>query len=243
MLTKLIRYFHGNSAVAYGGKDQEWFSHLNPASSNIAMATLSRSPLSGSKKPQITQSASEWTLASDDAWDSASDSESTFKSPSSSKLAGLGVSSSKPIPVSPSKFNSGEKSAKSAGLPPTSSTSGNGNFGENMAEGGSFAFSYTHVNVPSPSSSYPRQGTPGKTAGWTMVNKPRPSRVESEQESVEAPLDPEVENELEVDVEGSVTEIGIGRNRRIQEGKEAVKYDVDDIVNGMNISTIPIKLF
>jgi hypothetical protein len=209
---------------------------LNPTSSNQIMATLSRSPLSGSKKPQITHTASEWTLASDDAWDSASDSESTYRSPSSSRLNhGLGVSASKPIPVSPAKSKSGEKSAKSARIPATGSSSGKGNSGESIVEGGSFAFSYTHVNTPSASSSYTRQNTIGKPAGWTMVTKPRPSRAESERESVETTLDPEVENELEVDVEGSVTEIGIGRNRRIQEGKEAIKYDVEDIINGMYI--------
>lgn len=43
--------------------------------------------------------------------------------------------------------------------------------------------------------------------------------------------DPEVENEVEVDMEGSVTEVAMGRNRRIREGREAIKYDVEDIVN------------
>jgi hypothetical protein len=214
------------------------FSHLEPNFLDSSMATLSRSPLSGSKKAQITHTASEWTLASDDAWDSASDSETTYRSPSSSRLGhGLGVSASKPIPVSPFKSKSDEKSPKSGGIPVT------GNSGESIVEGGSFAFSYTHVNTPSASSSYTRQSTVGKPAGWTMVTKPRPSRVESERESVETALDPEVENELEVDVEGSVTEIGIGRNRRIQEGKEAIKYDVEDIVNGICIyvGIIPSK--
>lgn len=48
----------------------------------------------------------------------------------------------------------------------------------------------------------------------------------------DAQMDPEVENEVEVDMEGSVTEVAMGRNRRIREGKEAIKYDVEEIVNG-----------
>jgi hypothetical protein len=52
--------------------------------------------------------------------------------------------------------------------------------------------------------------------------------------------DVDVENEVEIDEDGSVTELGgagVGhsRNRRIKEGKEAIKYDVEDIVNGASL--------
>jgi hypothetical protein len=43
--------------------------------------------------------------------------------------------------------------------------------------------------------------------------------------------DQEIDEEM--DVEESGFSVGsIGRSRRIREGKEAIKYDVEDIVNG-----------
>lgn len=213
------------------------------------MATLSRTPMS-SKKAKMTQASSEWTLASDDAWDSASDSESAYKPPistSSSRIGGIpgainhrsaspgargiGTSSSKPIPVA------GPTTAKSPAKSFTKSSSGL----ESATTGSqsSISFSYTHVDAPSPSSSYARQGTIGKApgTGWTMVTSPLSSSTYGAAAANLDGADVEVENEVQVDADGSVTElggggIGLSRNRRIKEGKEAIKYDVEEIVNG-----------
>ncbi|CCA73011.1 related to GYP1-GTPase activating protein [Serendipita indica DSM 11827] len=169
----------------------------------------------------MAHTASEWTLASDDAWDSASDSESAYRSPPTTSKPttftslSSSTSSTRPIPVTPSTATS--ISGKS---PQTTRQSTNGD-GLTGSEG------YTHVLAPSPSSSYSQGilGKPPSAAGWTMVRSPRSSRMRDQG------ADPEVENEVEVDMEGSVTEVAMGRNRRIREGREAIKYDVEDIVN------------
>ncbi|KAG8830647.1 GTPase-activating protein, partial [Serendipita sp. 399] len=189
------------------------------------MATLPRTPQS-SKKSKIAQSASEWTLASDDAWDSASDSESAYRSPPTSKPGfALGTTSAKPIPVSPSK--SAGKSPRTV-TTSTSRSNSSANVDAPTGSDGTIAFSYTHVTAPSPSSSYGGPNNNGKSTGWTMVTSPRSSRL---RDRGETQIDPEVEHEVEIDGEGSITEITIGRNRRIREGKEAIKYDVEEIVN------------
>ncbi|KAG8844891.1 GTPase-activating protein [Serendipita sp. 405] len=199
------------------------------------MATVPRTPQS-SKKPKITQSASEWTLASDDAWDSASDSESAYRSPPTAKTGfGLGSTSAKPIPVSPSKTIG--KSPRTATVS-TSRSNSSANVDLPTAPDGSIAFSYTHITAPSPSSSYSGSNNNGKSAGWTIVTSPRSSRL---RDRGETQLDPEVENEVEIDGEGSITEITVGRNRRIREGKEAIKYDVEDIVKGESSKSLTVR--
>jgi len=107
---------------------------------------------------------------------------------------------------------------------------------------GSITFSYTHVDAPSPSSSYGRSSTIGKGptgpgTGWTMVTSPLSSSSRASASMNVGNHDVDVENEVEVNEDGSVTELGgaggdLRKNRRIREGKEAIKYDVEEIVNG-----------
>lgn len=135
----------------------------------------------------------------------------------------MGLGQSKPIPVSPLK-SSTATSAKSTGSE-SETISGVGVSREGSGEASSIAFSYTHVKAPNASSYAPQSALAGNPGGWTMVSKAPNGRGDE-------PFDPEVENEIELDIEGGVKEYSIGRNRRIQEGKEAIKYDVEDIVNG-----------
>ena len=216
------------------------------------MATLSRTPMS-SKKPKVTHASSEWTLASDDAWDSASDSESAYKPPLSASSSRMGVNSGNSNHRSPSPGGAGVRTLPSKPIPVTGPTAVKGvakgltkspSGTESTATGSqsSISFSYTHVETPSPSSSYGRQGVAGKGpgTGWTMVTSPLSSSTYGTvNASVDGP-DVEVENEVEVDADGGVTELGSGgiglsRNRRIKEGKEAIKYDVEEIVNGLSV--------
>ena len=147
--------------------------------------------------------------------------------------AGMGTSFSKPIPVvGPTPRGMGRGARMSS----------NGVENNKTGSQSSISFSYTHVDAPSPSSSYGRSATVGKGptgpgTGWTMVTSPLSSSSHPQASSKRQSQDGDVENEVEVDENGSVTELGgagVGhsRNRRIKEGKEAIKYDVEDIVNG-----------
>ncbi|CAG8682011.1 9764_t:CDS:2 [Acaulospora colombiana] len=193
----------------------------------------SRGPvqLLSSKKAKIAQSASEWTLASDDAWDSASDSESAYRSPSASRLGYLmGTSSAKPIPVTPST-QSGRSPSTSGmrGQSAERSNNGSGNVDNSASSASSITFSYTHVHAPSPSSSYAKQSNNEKPTGWTMISNSGQVKGVAAEEGQK--MDQEIEEEMELE-DSSFSVGSLGRSRRIREGKEAIKYDVEDIVNG-----------
>lgn len=80
--------------------------------------------------------------------------------------------------------------------------------------------------------SLPRKSPGG---GWTIISPPRPSRGMSVLETDED-YDPEVDaehNDLDNENAPQLDERSGLNNRRIREGKEAIKYDIEDIVNGM----------
>ena len=176
-------------------------------------------PFLGVRSPNFSVSSQDWVVAADDdPWDSASDNE---RSPS------------KGIPIN--RHTSGLRSPKRK----DSSSSSN------------LALSYTHVTAPNPGS-YPGKGPDMSCAGgndltsgtsktaigsslgagsngegskgkggtsWMIVSSPRPDESGRDDEVMEDTFDDEL-----VDPPLSA--------KRLQEGKEAIKYDVDDLVNG-----------
>jgi len=156
-------------------------------------------------------SAADW--GEDDAWDSASDSES-------------------PIATSAARSSS---SAVSVPRRPTANRSNS-----------TLAFSYTHLNAPSPSSYPPRpeQASPPRTqqsegrTGWTIVRTEQELRKSQENlEHEKAPADPETKEKDngDVDVEGDMivgeleSDLAPARPRS---GKETIRPDVDELVKG-----------
>lgn len=108
------------------------------------------------------------------------------------------------------------------------------------------AFSYTHVNAPSPSSYPPRpeRSSPppsqnGKKAGWTIVRTEQEVRKSQEKVKEEGA---QVEREGEqkddggdVDVEGDMIVGDLEQDRepiRPRRGKEAIRSDVAELVKG-----------
>jgi hypothetical protein len=86
-----------------------------------------------------------------------------------------------------------------------------------------------------PTSSTSAKGLPKKSAGggWTIISPPVPSRGMNVFEA-DVDYDPEADAEHH-DLDTEATEAlneGGGSNRRIRDGREAIKYDIDDIVNG-----------
>jgi hypothetical protein len=183
-------------------------------------------PFVGIRSPNFSVSSQDWVgAADDDPWDSTSDNE--------------GVSS-KAIPIN--RHTSGLRSLKRK----DSSSSSN------------LALSYTHVIAPSPGS-YPgkapdtarvrgnnsnnstnanltdtspesrskEDGSNGRNAAsWMIVSSPRQGGSGRDDEIIENAFDTTTD-ELDEPPLGA---------RRLQEGKEAIKYDVDDLVNGMDRS-------
>jgi hypothetical protein len=152
--------------------------------------------------------------AEDDAWDSASDEESSSKRAPSWNRSVSGSSA---------------RSASSTTAPKPVPKPPNG--------GSSLAASFTHVHAPSPGSYPPKPElapTPAPANGWTIVRTSREIR-----RSVEA--NPTVADHAangDVDVEGSVIVgeeaevIELPPSTKLKPSRSAVRENVDDIVNG-----------
>lgn len=190
-------------------------------------------PFVGIRSPNFSVPTQDWVgTADDDPWDSASDNEGTH---------------SKAIPIN--RHTSGLRSLKRK----DSSSSSN------------LALSYTHVTAPSPGS-YPGRAPDAARVGrnnlnssanativgtshgagsngdgpngrdgtsWTIVSSPRQGEGGREDETTEDTFDAIID-ELDEPPPSA---------KRLQEGKEAIKYDVDDLVNGMDSFgsfTVPI---
>lgn len=146
----------------------------------------------------------------DDAWDSASDSES----PRQSTISNSWV---------PSRSSSTTTSPKPVPLPTTSSST--------------FSFSYTHLNAPSPSSYPPRpEAVQSQKSGWTIVRKS--SEISSGTEDKEdVKADQGVAGELDEEGEMIIGELEIAEptpsiKPKVESG--AIREDVDEIVNGVS---------
>jgi len=179
-------------------------------------------PFLGVRSPNFSVSSQDWVgVTDDDPWDSASDNE---RSPS------------KGIPIN--RHTSGLRSPKRK----DSSSSSN------------LALSYTHVTAPSPGS-YPGkvhdmaraggsnlhsgtnitaastslgagskgEGSNGRDGtSWMIVSSPRRDESGKDDEPMEDSFDAIIDEPDEPPPSA----------KRLQEGKEAIKYDVDGLVNG-----------
>jgi hypothetical protein len=177
-------------------------------------------PFLGIRSPNFSVSSQDWVGATDDdPWDSASDNE---RSP-------------KGIPIN--RHTSGLRSPKR----------------KNSSSSSNLALSYTHVTAPSPGSypgkvpDMPRVGGSNLNSGastnaactslgagskgegankdgtsWMIVSSPRQPGSGKDDEAMEYAFDTTID---ELDEPPSSA-------KRLQEGKEAIKYDVDDLVNG-----------
>ena len=191
-------------------------------------------PFVGIRSPKFSVSTQDWVgTTDDDPWDSASDNEGTH---------------SKAIPIN--RHTSGLRSLKRN----DSSSSSN------------LALSYTHVTAPSPGS-YPGKASDTARAGgnnintstnstvvgtshgagskrdgpngrdgtsWMIVSSPRQGGSGREDETTEDTFDTTID-ELDEPPPSA---------KRLQEGKEAIKYDVDDLVNGTDSSglfIVPVR--
>ena len=179
-------------------------------------------PFVGIRSPNFSVSSQDWVgAADDDPWDSASDNEG---------------SPSKAIPIN--RHTSGLRSPKR----------------KDSSSGSNLALSYTHVTAPSPGS-YPGKGpdmarvggnslnsSTGATAtgtspgagskrdgsngrdgtSWMIVSSPRRDGSGRDDGTVEDAFDATI----------YVLDEPPPSARRLQEGKEAIKYDADELVNG-----------
>ena len=179
-------------------------------------------PFLGVRSPNFSASSQDWVVPTDDdPWDSASDEE---------RLP------SKGIPIN--RHTSGLRSPKR----------------KNSSSSSNLALSYTHITAPSPGS-YPgkapdiaRAGGNNLTSGtsktavgsslgagskgegsngrdgtsWMIVSSPRPDESGRDDEAIEDTFDATIDELVEPPPSA----------KRLQEGKEAIKYDVDDLVNG-----------
>ena len=153
--------------------------------------------------------AAEW--GEDDAWDSASDSESAVQKPTTSK----------PIPVG---RPSGEPSIARTNQRPKKQSSAT-----------SLAFSYTHVNAPSPSSYSPRpEQSSSPKASWTMVRRSVESVASTSSlrgEELNGSLVQKLSEDLAIEEE----EIILGdmeNDARPRPGTENIREDAADIIQG-----------
>lgn len=150
----------------------------------------------------------EW--GEDDAWDSASDSESAVQKPETS---------TKPIPV-----------GRSAGEPSVARTN---HRPKRQSSNTSLAFSYTHVSAPSPSSYSPRpeQLSSPKTT-WTMVRKSAES-VASTSSLKGDELNGSLTQKITEDLEEEEIVLGDMENEaRLRPGSEHIRDDAGEIVQG-----------
>jgi hypothetical protein len=164
--------------------------------------------------------AADW--GEDDAWDSASDSESPRQSSISRSWnrPAQSTSTTEPRPV-PRPANNLSSST--------------------------LAFSYTHVTAPNPSSYPPREGTLlAPKSGWTLIKKAEEEKRVDPADSVESgsyvadegPSDADVEGDMIIaDMEsevGSLDQTTTSTLKSRSKSKEnTVREDVDDIVHGM----------
>lgn len=208
-----------------------------------------------------------WSLGSvndwgeDDAWDSGSDSESKATSkparartPSHSAISNGSLASSfvgksinshrpDPIPISPPRKDTSTRGTVHRSSPGSNSTSGADRSSTSV---NNLAFSYTHVQHPSPSS-YPPTATLSshpesddidwqeqerderERAGWTIV-----------QSDYDGPDEPNMDdNEGEMggsvvlgDLEPAVFDAEDSDDEPIKEGMDAIKPEADEIVRG-----------
>ncbi|KII92748.1 hypothetical protein PLICRDRAFT_37547 [Plicaturopsis crispa FD-325 SS-3] len=158
----------------------------------------------------------EW--GEDDAWDSGSDSESPRRTATSNAwnrstpIARAAPSGSSPRPVE-------------GGKSPNSSSS-------------TLAFSYTHLNAPSPSSYPPRQDSlHANKSGWTIVRKSQDSRGSTDLKE-ETP-ERDTEGDAAADVEGDLVFGDLEPEpvdqapptAKSRQGQGSIRADVDQIVN------------
>lgn len=153
----------------------------------------------------------EW--AEDDAWDSASDSESSTQRPTgtvrSNSIGKITVESStvaRPVPR------------------PKKSPSSN-----------SLAFSYQHVNAPSPSSYSPRQDPiHSHKTSWTMVSKPPDSKAQTPKEEVISSSLGKSSEDFDIeDIDMGDIDADAMKLSRETSGSHFVKGDAEEIVQGM----------
>jgi len=188
-------------------------------------------PLSPPARPHIgihltSFPSTEW--GEDDAWDSASDSESPRQSTIHRPTASTTITAPKRVP------------RKSSNL--SSST---------------LAFSYTHVQAPSPGS-YPPKGEPASSSpdapknGWTMI-RTSPSKGGSDKklESLSSQRDHDLDAEGEsgdIDVEGDMilgdlepeghtneaqASVSVPpSHHKAKQNEGSIRHDIDDIVTG-----------
>ena len=162
----------------------------------------------------------------DDAWDSASDSESPRQS-------SISRSWNRPSPPTSST------APKPVPRPPNNSSSSN------------LAFSYTHVTAPNPGS-YPREETLlAPKSGWTLIKKAQEkssvdaiNSIESgsfiADSSEEGPGDADVEGDMlitdteaEAVLRDQTTTSGQHPRPKPKEDQTSIREDVDEIVHGM----------
>lgn len=164
-------------------------------------------------------SAVEW--GEDDAWDSTSDSESPKQLTA-------------PVATS-TKSNRDARSPATTAPRPIPKTA------RNSSSASSLAFSYTHVNAPSPSSYPPRteeepevEDVRQPKSDWTMVRKAEErsgSPIESSGEHGRAVGSGDADDDiLELEFEGLDLEAKSSTSRA---GKEMICPDAEEIVKGM----------
>lgn len=170
------------------------------------------------------RTAGDW--GEDDAWDSASDSESPRQSSISKNWnrSSASTSTTAPRPVPRPVHNS------------SSST---------------LAFSYTHVSAPNPSSYPPREETTLEPkSGWTLVKKSQDRGRTREFNQPEAADDVglDLEGKEDADVEGDMiigdleSEAPVDQHSpqtlpphvKAKQNQGLIREDVDDIVHGIN---------
>jgi len=167
--------------------------------------------------------AGDW--AEDDAWDSASDSESPRQSSISRSWNHPSVSTSTTAP-------------KPVPRPANDSSSS------------TLAFSYTHVTAPNPSS-YPREETLlAPKGGWTLIKKARKKNTDTIDSTEsgsyiadihgEGPGDADVEGDMIItDMESEevsrdrTTIPGLQSRSNLKGNKDSIRPDVDEIVHGI----------
>lgn len=161
----------------------------------------------------------EW--AEDDAWDSASDSESPpQKAPQSKRSTSVGKSS-----VDQTTSATSARPVPRPTRDRTPSTS-------------SLAFSYTHVSAPSPSSSYsprPDHLHSPKTS-WTIVSRSLESEAVRELE-VKGDSNNAASSSVDLDIDDIVigdmdAEVGDSKSGKFDAGKDIVRDDTEEVVQG-----------
>ena len=154
--------------------------------------------------------------AEDDAWDSASDSESPRQSTITNSWMQSSLASSRPSLAA--------TNPKPVPRPSISSST--------------LAFSYTHINAPSPSSYPPKpEQTVHQKSGWTIVRKSTEvgvSAEEKEEVKIEEGVD-DADDESEMVVGELEQEVTVESTLPAKPNLEqvSIRDNVDEIVNGL----------